>query len=230
MSKKSGARRCAARFSSLTTIESARTLPSQLRPSVLVDAESAVVVLELGAERCDDHVFDGEAHVRVDLVDAPGACCEWLRGGGAHVCSFVALRTAVHLCEEASTESDRGPFSILMYMSETLRAAPDSDQHAAGLELPLIEASPVERADAARNRTRILCAAERLFAERGAGCVSMDEVAEAAGVGKGTLFRRFGSRAALARCAAQRARARVSGRASSAARRRSVPAPRHSSA
>jgi AcrR family transcriptional regulator len=67
------------------------------------------------------------------------------------------------------------------------------------LELPLIEASSGERADAVRNRARILCAAQRLFAEHGAGCVSMDEVAEAAGVGKGTLFRRFGSRAALAR-------------------------------
>jgi AcrR family transcriptional regulator len=67
------------------------------------------------------------------------------------------------------------------------------------LELPLIEPQSIERADAARNRASILCAAQRLFAERGAGCVSMDEVAEAAGVGKGTLFRRFGSRAALAR-------------------------------
>jgi AcrR family transcriptional regulator len=65
-------------------------------------------------------------------------------------------------------------------------------------ELPLIQLEPPERSDAARNRERILCAAERLFAARGAGCVSMDEVAEAAGVGKGTLFRRFGSRAALA--------------------------------
>ena len=55
--------------------------------------------------------------------------------------------------------------------------------------------------------------AERLFAERGAGCVSMDEIAEAAGVGKGTLFRRFGSRAALALARAHRARARLSGRA-----------------
>ncbi len=66
-------------------------------------------------------------------------------------------------------------------------------------ELPLIAEDAVERADAARNRALILCAAERLFSERGAGCVSMDEVAAAAGVGKGTLFRRFGSRAALAR-------------------------------
>lgn len=56
-----------------------------------------------------------------------------------------------------------------------------------------------ERADAARNRVRILEAAERLFAERGAQNVSMDEVAQAANVGKGTLFRRFGDRAGLAR-------------------------------
>jgi AcrR family transcriptional regulator len=65
-------------------------------------------------------------------------------------------------------------------------------------ELPVVEPEAVERADAARNRERILVAARRLFDERGAGGVSMDEVAEAAGVGKGTLFRRFGSRAALA--------------------------------
>lgn len=65
-------------------------------------------------------------------------------------------------------------------------------------ELPVIQTQAGERTDAARNRERILCAARRLFAERGAGCVSMDEIAEAAGVGKGTLFRRFGSRAALA--------------------------------
>ncbi len=66
-------------------------------------------------------------------------------------------------------------------------------------ELPLVAVDVVERADAARNRERILCAAQRLFDEHGAGCVSMDDVAVAAGVGKGTLFRRFGSRAALAR-------------------------------
>jgi AcrR family transcriptional regulator len=65
-------------------------------------------------------------------------------------------------------------------------------------ELPQIDPAAVERADAARNRERILCTARRLFAERGVSCVSMDDVAEAAGVGKGTLFRRFGSRAALA--------------------------------
>src|SRR4051794_6501566 len=66
------------------------------------------------------------------------------------------------------------------------------------IELPVIAFEPTERKDAARNRERILCTAQRLFAERGPSCVSMDEIAAAAGVGKGTLFRRFGSRAALA--------------------------------
>jgi AcrR family transcriptional regulator len=66
------------------------------------------------------------------------------------------------------------------------------------VDMPLFAEAPVERADATRNRARILDAARRLFADRGASCVSMDEIAAAAGVGKGTLFRRFGSRAALA--------------------------------
>jgi AcrR family transcriptional regulator len=56
-----------------------------------------------------------------------------------------------------------------------------------------------ERADAARNRHRILEAAEHLFAERGVERVSVDAIAAAAGVGKGTVFRRFGDRAGLAR-------------------------------
>ncbi len=55
-----------------------------------------------------------------------------------------------------------------------------------------------ERADAARNRLVVLEAAERLFAERGACNVSMDEVATAAGVGKGTVYRRFKDQAGLA--------------------------------
>jgi len=59
-------------------------------------------------------------------------------------------------------------------------------------------APPRERADAARNRLKILAAAARLFAERGVGEVSLDAVAAAAGVGKGTVFRRFGDKAGLA--------------------------------
>jgi AcrR family transcriptional regulator len=55
-----------------------------------------------------------------------------------------------------------------------------------------------ERADAARNRQRVLRAAETLFALHGAANVSMEDVARAAGVGKGTLYRRYSDRAALA--------------------------------
>jgi AcrR family transcriptional regulator len=66
------------------------------------------------------------------------------------------------------------------------------------MELPVVQPEPPERADAARNRRRILAAAEKLFAERGVACTSMDAIAAEAGVGKGTLFRRFGDRASLA--------------------------------
>jgi AcrR family transcriptional regulator len=52
--------------------------------------------------------------------------------------------------------------------------------------------------DAARNRAAVLAAAARLFAEHGVAAVSMDQVAAAAGVGKGTLFRRFGDKSGLA--------------------------------
>ena len=62
-------------------------------------------------------------------------------------------------------------------------------------ELPV--SVPQERGDAARNRALLLEAARGLVAERGADAVTMDDVAAAAGVGKGTLFRRFGSRAGL---------------------------------
>ncbi|MDX6646530.1 MAG: hypothetical protein QOK40_2257, partial [Miltoncostaeaceae bacterium] len=55
-----------------------------------------------------------------------------------------------------------------------------------------------ERADAARNRARALEAAARLFDEQGVENVSMDAIAEAACMGKGTLYRRFGDRAGLA--------------------------------
>jgi AcrR family transcriptional regulator len=55
------------------------------------------------------------------------------------------------------------------------------------------------RKDAARNRAAVLATAARLIAERGPDGFSMDEVAAAAGVGKGTVFRRFGDREGLVR-------------------------------
>ena len=65
-------------------------------------------------------------------------------------------------------------------------------------DLPVAGQPRAERADAARNRERVLAAARRLFAERGVRAVTMDEVARAAGVAKGTVFHRFGDRAGLA--------------------------------
>jgi AcrR family transcriptional regulator len=67
-------------------------------------------------------------------------------------------------------------------------------------ELPLFEGGPGPkvRADAARNRARILEAAVELVERLGIEQVSMEDVACAAGVGTGTLYRRFGDRAGLA--------------------------------
>lgn len=54
-----------------------------------------------------------------------------------------------------------------------------------------------ERSDAVRNRAKILEVTARLFAEHGVDRVTMDQIANEAGVGKGTLFRRFGDKAGL---------------------------------
>lgn len=72
----------------------------------------------------------------------------------------------------------------------------DRSDIAAAQKLPMAGA-PRERADAAANRVRILQAARRVLAERGAAGTSIDAVASEAGVGKGTVFRRFGDRSGL---------------------------------
>ncbi|GLZ41128.1 TetR/AcrR family transcriptional regulator [Actinokineospora sp. NBRC 105648] len=58
--------------------------------------------------------------------------------------------------------------------------------------------APRERADASRNRAKVLAAAEELFATRGAKNVTMDDIAKTAGVGRGTLYRRYPDRASIA--------------------------------
>jgi len=63
--------------------------------------------------------------------------------------------------------------------------------------LPLAE-GPAERADAARNRQKVLNAAQEVFASKPPDQVTMDDIARAAGVGRATLYRRYPSVAAVA--------------------------------
>jgi AcrR family transcriptional regulator len=54
-----------------------------------------------------------------------------------------------------------------------------------------------ERRDAAEHRQRILEVARRLFAEQGVEAVSMHQIAQAAGIGQGTLYRRYANKSEL---------------------------------
>ena len=63
---------------------------------------------------------------------------------------------------------------------------------------PVTWGSPhAERADAARNRRLLLATAREMLAEEGPDKLTMDGLAERAGLGKGTVFRRFGTRAGI---------------------------------
>ncbi|MBB5853061.1 TetR/AcrR family transcriptional regulator [Amycolatopsis umgeniensis] len=64
--------------------------------------------------------------------------------------------------------------------------------------LPIAGSGPVERADAARNRLKIVRAAAELVAAKGIDGLALDEVAAEAGVGIGTVYRRFPDKGALA--------------------------------
>lgn len=81
--------------------------------------------------------------------------------------------------------------------AEATRGTSRDATAAPALELPVVGQPRKERADATRNRRRVLEAAATLMAERGPEAVAMDAVAEAAGVGKGTLYRGFGGRQGL---------------------------------
>jgi AcrR family transcriptional regulator len=80
-----------------------------------------------------------------------------------------------------------------------MTVASEIEQLPIAADLPIAGQQPRRRADAMRNHERVLCTASRLFAERGPENCSMDLIASEAGVGKGTLFRRFGDRTNLFR-------------------------------
>lgn len=60
------------------------------------------------------------------------------------------------------------------------------------------KAPAAERADAARNRAKVLAAAADLFTTRDPRTVTMDDIAKTAGVGRGTLYRRYPDKTAIA--------------------------------
>ncbi|MGW2825805.1 TetR/AcrR family transcriptional regulator [Streptomyces sp. NPDC001443] len=86
-------------------------------------------------------------------------------------------------------------------MSSLVPPCPEPGESTAAPRAPLrferVGDEPFLRADAARNRARLLDAAARLIAEHGVAGVTMEAVAAAAQVGKGTVFRRFGDRTGL---------------------------------
>jgi NAD(P)-dependent dehydrogenase (short-subunit alcohol dehydrogenase family) len=79
-----------------------------------------------------------------------------------------------------------------------------------------------ERADAARNRAKVLEAAERLFAEGDPHTVTMADIARAAGVGRATLNRRYPDPGSVAVALLDE---HERGHPAGAARTRGVPVP-----
>jgi AcrR family transcriptional regulator len=90
-----------------------------------------------------------------------------------------------------------------------MEAMASQDHHPANTstrEVPLVgiqvapgpDQPPRLRADAARNRERVLAAAEQLFATTDASRVTMEDIARAAGVGRATLYRRYRTPASVA--------------------------------
>ncbi|GAB1644480.1 TetR/AcrR family transcriptional regulator [Krasilnikovia sp. MM14-A1259] len=82
-------------------------------------------------------------------------------------------------------------------MADRPHAVPARDPGLPTAGLPIAGQPVLERADAARNRRRMLGAAARIIATDGVKALTLDEVAKAAGVGTGTAYRRFGDRAGL---------------------------------
>lgn len=82
-------------------------------------------------------------------------------------------------------------------MPELPRSDRPLSEPALGGGLPLADAPPRERADAARNRALVLQAAWRLYTRGGVEALTTDAVAQEAGVGKGTVYRRFRDKSGL---------------------------------
>jgi AcrR family transcriptional regulator len=99
-----------------------------------------------------------------------------------------------------STVADYGPFDDRRIGLRSASVAPaDGDETHPGPRPVRLGRVGGQRSDARRNRELVLAAARDLLDQRGLDVVTMDEVAAAAGVGKGTVFRAVGDKAGLAR-------------------------------
>lgn len=78
-------------------------------------------------------------------------------------------------------------------MSGTRIASNRNEEHDATGDVTLRS----ERRDAAEHRERILSCARHLFTEQDVESISMHQIAQAAGVGQGTLYRRYANKGAL---------------------------------
>ena len=85
-------------------------------------------------------------------------------------------------------------------MTKVVRMVSKSGEVGGRYEIPALDFGTLpqgERRDAAESRRRVLNAARGLFEERGVDAVSMHEIGRAAGVGQGTLYRRYEHKGAL---------------------------------
>lgn len=85
------------------------------------------------------------------------------------------------------------PATEISWLDDVVDEPPRPEREVA---LP-IAGSAGERRDALRNRERVLAAAQRLLLHSGVEAVEIRDVAQAAGVGVGTVYRRFGDKSGL---------------------------------
>lgn len=129
------------------------------------------------------------------LATPPSRCHHGCTSGTSATAPIAPTTAASTAKAPAATASCRvdAPYGVPTALFTGLGASPSGPDL-----LVRPDGAPRERADAARNRQRVLAAAERLFATAAPASVTMGDIARAAGVGRATLYRRFPDPASVA--------------------------------